>query len=247
MDPNSQKQNQAQAREGQEPHPQPPPPKKEGFFTRLMRKLTGRDRSSTKEIIINAEPLETRVAVMENNQLEELSVERTTEEHIVGSIYKGRVKNLENGLKAAFVDIGLEKNGFLHYWDIIPSPLDSSIEAVDREPKGGRREQKQRITQKDIPSVYPPGSDIVVQVTKGPISTKGPRLTTSISLPGRYLVLMPFSDQSGISRKSRIRRSVSDFGRSCGLSRFQTAWALLSALLVKARNSDISCAIFICC
>ncbi len=190
---------------------QQPPPRKEHFFSRgvqhikriannMIEKLVGRRPNSNKEIVINAEPLEVRVAVMENNQLEELSVERTTEERFVGSIYKGRIKNLENGLKAAFVDIGGEKNGFLHYWDIMPAALDSSIEAVDRGSK--RREQpKQRITQKDIPNLYPPGSEIVVQVTKGPIGTKGPRLTTSISLPGRYLVLMPFSDQSGISRK----------------------------------------------
>jgi ribonuclease G len=188
-----------QPRQPQSP-PQPPPEKpREGFFARLMKKLTGRDRNVNKEIVINAEPLETRVALIENGQLEELSVERTTEERLVGSIFKGRIKNLENGLKAAFVDIGIEKNGFLHYWDIIPSPLDSSIETVERDTK--RREPKQRITQKDIPTVYPAGSEIVVQITKGPIGTKGPRLTTSVSLPGRYLVLMPFSDQSGISRK----------------------------------------------
>ncbi|MCX7827029.1 MAG: Rne/Rng family ribonuclease, partial [Verrucomicrobiae bacterium] len=154
--------------------------------------------------VINAEPLETRVALMENGQLEELSLERTTEERLVGSIFKGRIKNLEHGLKAAFVDIGQEKNGFLHYWDIIPSQLDSSIETVERE--GKRPEPKQRITQRDIPNLYPPGSEIVVQITKGPIGTKGPRLTTSISIPGRYLVLMPFSDQSGISRKIEDER-----------------------------------------
>ncbi len=194
MNPNTQRRTPADTR-----HEQPPPPKKEGFFARLMKKLAGRDHNMNKELIINAEPLETRVALLENGQLEEFSVERTSEDRIVGSIYKGRIKNLENGLKAAFVDIGLEKNGFLHYWDIIPSPLDSSIETVERDTK--RKEPKQRITQKDIPTVYPPGSEIVVQVTKGPIGTKGPRLTTSVSLPGRYLVLMPFSDQSGISRK----------------------------------------------
>ncbi|MCX6909646.1 MAG: Rne/Rng family ribonuclease [Verrucomicrobia bacterium] len=190
--------------------PQQPPQRKENFLSRgvshikriasnLVERLVGRRVISNKEIIINAEPLETRVAVMENNQLEELSVERTTEERLVGSIFKARIKNLENGLKAAFVDIGGEKNGFLHYWDILPAALDSSIEAVDR--GGKRHEPQKRITQRDIPNLYPPGSEIVVQVTKGPIGTKGPRLTTSISLPGRYLVLMPFSDQSGISRK----------------------------------------------
>jgi ribonuclease G len=151
-----------------------------------------------KEVIINAESLETRVAVMEDGKLEEFTIERTTDERLVGSIYKGKVRNLEDGLKAAFVDIGFEKNAFLHYWDIVPSNFDSGVEVVER---GERKRDKPRITQKDIPRLYPPGSDIVVQVTKGPIGTKGPRVTTNLVLPGRYLVLLPNSDQSGISRK----------------------------------------------
>ncbi len=151
-----------------------------------------------KEIIINAETLETRVAVLEDGRLEEFNIERPTEERLVGSIFKGRVRNLEDGLKAAFVDIGFEKNAFLHYWDIVPSSFDSGVEIVERE---GRKRDKPKITQKDIPRLYPPGADIIVQVTKGPIGNKGPRVTTNLVLPGRYLVLLPNSDQSGISRK----------------------------------------------
>jgi ribonuclease G len=151
-----------------------------------------------KEVVINAENLETRVAVSEEGRLEEFTIERTTEERLVGSIFKGKVRNLEDGLKAAFVDIGFEKNAFLHYWDIVPSNFDSNVEIVERE---GRRRDHPKITQKDIPRVYPPGSDIIVQVTKGPIGTKGPRVTTNITLPGRYVILLPNSDQSGISRK----------------------------------------------
>jgi len=155
-------------------------------------------KRSHKEVIINAESLETRVAVMEEGKLEEFTIERTTEERLVGSIFKGKVRNLEDGLKAAFVDIGFEKNAFLHYWDIVPSNFDSGVELVERETK---KREKPRITQKDIPRLYPPGSEIIVQVTKGPIGTKGPRVTTNLVLPGRYLVLLPNSDQSGISRK----------------------------------------------
>jgi len=151
-----------------------------------------------KEVIINAETLETRVAVLEGGKLEEFNIERTTEERLVGSIFKGKVRNLEDGLKAAFVDIGFEKNAFLHYWDIVPNQFDSGVEIVERE---GRRPARPKITQKDIPRLYPPGSEIIVQVTKGPIGTKGPRVTTNLVLPGRYLVLLPNSDQSGISRK----------------------------------------------
>jgi ribonuclease G len=151
-----------------------------------------------KEVVINSESLETRVAVLEDGRLEEFTIERASEDRLVGSIFKGRVRNLEDGLKAAFVDIGYEKNAFLHYWDIVPTNLDSGVEVVERE---SRRRERPRITQKDIPRLYSPGKDILVQVTKGPIGTKGPRVTTHLALPGRYLVLLPNSDQSGISRK----------------------------------------------
>ena len=165
---------------------------------RKVQKFIKPEEKTHKEIIINAESLETRIAVQENGRLEEFTIERTTEERLVGSIFKGKVRNLEDGLKAAFVDIGFEKNAFLHYWDIVPS-FDSSVEVVERaEPK---RRDRPRITQKDIPRIYPPGSEIIVQVTKGPIGTKGPRVTTNLTLPGRYLILLPNSEQSGISRK----------------------------------------------
>ncbi|MEY2429481.1 MAG: ribonuclease [Verrucomicrobiota bacterium] len=154
-----------------------------------------------KEVVINAETLETRVAVSEEGRLEEFTIERTSEERLVGSIFKGKVRNLEDGLKAAFVDIGFEKNAFLHYWDIVPNSFDSGVEIVERPTERDRRRDRPKITQKDIPRLYPPGSDIIVQVTKGPIGTKGPRVTTNVVLPGRYLVLLPNSDQSGISRK----------------------------------------------
>ena len=169
-----------------------------------MLKFTfAKKKSTNKEIIINAEQLEKRVALMENGRLEEFHIERTAEQRLVGSIFKGRIKNLEPGLKAAFVDIGFEKNAFLHYWDIIPESTDTTFEAVETKGSKARmgRDNKPRPTMEDIPKLYPPGTEVIVQVTKGPISTKGPRITTDISLPGRYLVLNPFSNQSGISRK----------------------------------------------
>jgi ribonuclease G len=185
-----------------EPVPlQAQPPTLIDRFKRVFKKILPRkEKEKThKEIIINAESLETRVAVQEAGRLEELTLERTTEQRLVGSIFKGKVRNLEDGLKAAFVDIGFEKNAFLHYWDIVPSSFDSGVEVVER--NEGRRRERPRITQKDIPRLYPAGSEIIVQVTKGPIGTKGPRVTTNLVLPGRYLVLLPNSDQSGISRK----------------------------------------------
>ncbi|HUB88066.1 MAG TPA: Rne/Rng family ribonuclease [Verrucomicrobiae bacterium] len=167
-------------------------------IVKKVQKLIRPEKKIHKEVIINAETLETRVAVTEDGRLEEFNIERTTEERLAGSVFKGKVRNLKDDLKAAFVDIGFEKNAFLHYWDIVPNQFDSGVEIVERE---GRRPQKPKITQKDIPRLYPPGSEIIVQVTKGPIGTKGPRITTNLVLPGRYLVLLPNSDQSGISRK----------------------------------------------
>ncbi|HEV2699539.1 MAG TPA: Rne/Rng family ribonuclease, partial [Terriglobales bacterium] len=164
-----------------------------------MRKILGLpSRKTGNKLVLSVEKLETRVALLEGGRLEEYSVERKSSRNIVGSVYKGKVKNIEMGLKAMFVDIGFEKNAFLHFWDAIPAALDSGIEEIDR--KSNKRPRK-RITVKDIPSIYPVGSDVIVQVTKGPIGTKGPRVTTNLSFAGRYLVLMPFSDRSGISRK----------------------------------------------
>ncbi len=170
------------------------------------------DPSQGNTIIVNVEKLERRVALLEDGVLEEYTVEREGDQNIVGGIFKGRVKNIEQGLKAMFVDIGLDKNAFLHFWDAIPAALDGGLEEIDR---GGKKKSQKKITSKDIPSIYPIGSEIVIQVSKGPIGTKGPRVTTNISLAGRYLVLMPFTEQFGISRKiddpkerQRLRRIV---------------------------------------
>lgn len=171
-----------------------------GFVQRIKEFFTGKkDVNSGTRIVINCEKLENRVAVLENGVLEEYSIERVGTTHLVGSIYKGRIKNIEQGLKAMFVDIGLEKNAFLHFWDAIPAALDSGLEEITRGQSGNKK--KKNITAKDIPDLYPVGSEILVQVTKGPIGNKGPRVTTNISMAGRLLVLMPLNDSCGISRK----------------------------------------------
>jgi ribonuclease G len=169
------------------------------MIDKVKRILGLNARKTGNKLVISVEKLERRVALLEDGQLEEYTVERNSSRNIVGSVYKGKVKNIEQGLKAMFVDIGFEKNAFLHFWDAIPAALDSGIEEIDR--PANKRGQKKRITAKDIPSIYPVGSDVIVQVTKGPIGTKGPRVTTNLSFAGRYLVLMPYSDRSGISRK----------------------------------------------
>ena len=168
----------------------------------------------SREIIINAEKLETRVAVLENGRLEEFQVEHPTDERIIGSIFKGRIQNLENDLQAAFVNIGMRKNAFLHYWDMNPdddSLLDDDEGGdTDDEESGGKggkdggKKKKggaKRFTNEEIAKRFPAGSVITVQVSKGPIGTKGPRITASLSIPGRYLVLMPGGSLRGVSRK----------------------------------------------
>jgi len=169
------------------------------MMDKVKRILGLASKKTGNKLVISVEKLERRVALLENGRLEEYSVERNSSRNIVGSVYKGRVKNIEMGLKAMFVDIGFEKNAFLHFWDAIPAALDSGIEEIDR--PDNRRPSKKRVTAKDIPSIYPVGADVIVQVTKGPIGTKGPRVTTNLSFAGRYLVLMPYSERSGISRK----------------------------------------------
>ena len=174
---------------------------------KFIRKLLPKKPSGT-EIIINAESLETRIGIMKNNRLEDFTIERNNVERIVASIYKGKVRNLEDRLEAAFVDIGIEKNAFLHYWDILPANLEKQYEVVERK---GKRRSIPRISKKDIPKKYPTGSEIILQIQKGPIGTKGPRATTHLSIPGRFLVLLPYSDQLGISKKiqdSKERRRL---------------------------------------
>ena len=164
----------------------------------IKRILRGKPREERRSLLISVEPLEKRVALLEGGVVEEFSIEREGDRSISGNIYKGRVHNVEGSLKALFVDIGHEKNAFLHFWDAVPAAMDEQVEAVER--RGGRG-RKPRITSNDIPKLYPAGAEVIVQVNKGPIGTKGARVTTNISLPGRYLVLMPFGEMSGVSRK----------------------------------------------
>ena len=190
--------------------------KKRPLLTKIVEKRK-KNKQPYRELIINAEPLETRVGLLVDGILDKFDIERRrSAQRIVGGIFKGRIKNLDPGLKAAFVDIGLPKNAFLHYWDILPQAVDSSVEVV-RVNRSSKQKKKKKITLNDIPSHYPTGTEIVIQVTKGPIGTKGPRTTTNLSLPGRFLVLMPYSDQCGISRKiedvkerNRLKKIIRD-------------------------------------
>ena len=111
-------------------------------------------KTPKREILVNAEKLEIRVAVVENGKLEEFQVEHPTEERLVGSIFKGRIQNLEHDLQAAFVDIGLRKNAFLHYWDMLPD--DEGRLDEDEEPSHTPR--RRRVSNEEITRRFPPGS-----------------------------------------------------------------------------------------
>jgi len=176
-----------------------------------------KDRAVYRELVINAETLEKRVALLTNGVLDKFEIEHKGENRMVGAIFKGRVQNLEGGLKAAFVDIGQPKNAFLHYWDMLPAANDSQVEFIRDNESAEQKQRKARYQAKDIPQLFPAGSDIVIQVVKDQIGTKGPRSTTNIALPGRYLVLLPFSGACGVSRKieeSSERERLKDILRS---------------------------------
>ena len=170
--------------------------KEQPLLQRILKQLTVGPKTF-REIVINANSLERRVALLEDGLLKEFSVEYDDKANMVGAIFNGKVQNLDPGLKAAFVDIGREKNAFLHYWDALPAAADSSIEVVRNNCSGRARQ----LSIDKIPEIYPIGSEIMVQVIKDQIGTKGPRVTTNISLAGRFVVLMPYAGECGISKK----------------------------------------------
>jgi ribonuclease E len=150
----------------------------------------------TREMLINVTDEECRVAVVEDGSLEELYTERSAIVSHVGNIYKGRVVNVESAIQAAFIDFGTCKNGFLHISDLHPRYFggkDEDMENIGRRKALNQRPPIQRCLKK--------GQDVVVQVTKEGINTKGPTLTTYLSLPGKYMVLMPWMTGLGISQK----------------------------------------------
>ncbi|MDV7105952.1 ribonuclease G [Vibrio sp. TH_r3] len=158
------------------------------------------------ELLINVTPSETRVAMIEGGILQEVHIERESCRGIVGNIYKGRVSRVLPGMQAAFVDIGLDKAAFLHASDIVPH-----TECV-------AENEKQQFQVRDISELVRQGQDIVVQVVKDPLGTKGARLTTDITLPSRYLVFMPGASHVGVSQRidsenerDRLKKTVMEY------------------------------------
>ncbi|MDP8298956.1 MAG: Rne/Rng family ribonuclease [Candidatus Tantalella remota] len=152
-----------------------------------------------REILINVGPTEKRVVLLDNGVLADYFMERESLEHYAGSIYKGRVNSILPGIEAAFVDIGLEKNGFLHVSDVVDK---SAVlkEMLPDEDAGSFRPSR-RGAQPRIQDILKNGEERMLQVVKEAIGTKGPRLTTFISIPGRYMVLTPYDKNLGISRR----------------------------------------------
>jgi len=150
-----------------------------------------------REILVSSTAQEAWVVLLEDGQLVELMLDRPDRRRIVGNVYLGRVESVLPGIQAAFVDIGMGKAGFLHASDASPGDWEED-EDLDEGDSGGRRPQRKV---QPIQEVLKRGDELLVQVTKEPISTKGSRLTAEISLPGRSLVYMPFSSHVGVSRK----------------------------------------------
>lgn len=158
----------------------------------------------TAEVLINVTPSETRVAIVENGILQEIHIEREARRGLVGNVYVGKVRRVLPGMQAAFVDIGLEKAAFLHATDIFMK-------------NNTHGDQSEPVPVKEISQLVHQGQYIMVQVIKDPLGTKGPRLTTEITIPSRYLVLMPRSEHVGVSQRieteaerDRLRNIVAD-------------------------------------
>jgi ribonuclease G len=197
----------------------------------------------TKEMIISSSAHETRVAILEDDHVAEIFIERERQRGVVGNLYKGRVSKVLPGMQSAFVDLGLERDGFLYVTDAIPSSEEferfetdddettasgspasdggasarPAASAARRSGPPGRREREKGPEPK-IEDLLKEGQEIIVQVSKEPLGTKGARLTSHATMPGRFLVFMPTVDHVGVSRKidsrderSRLRAIVREF------------------------------------
>ncbi len=153
------------------------------------------------EIVINAEKGETRVALIERSNFSELHIERHKDRSVVGSVIKGRVTRVLPGMQAAFVDIGLDKAAFLYAGDYFENGFAPTAAETDAPKKPQRRGRRNGRQVPKIDTLLREGQEIVVQIAKAPIGTKGARIISHISIPGRHLVLTPWSNRVGVSRR----------------------------------------------
>ena len=202
----------------------------------------------SKEMIISSSAHETRVAILEDDQVAEIFIERERSRGVVGNVYKGRVSKVLPGMQSAFVDLGLERDGFLYVTDVVASleeldrfeteeedvpaaPLGatgnggSTGQRRDRPSSHGGRREREKGPEPKIEELLKEGQEIIVQVAKEPLGTKGARLTSHATMPGRFLVFMPTVDHVGVSRKiesreerSRLRGIVREFREQTGFT-----------------------------
>ena len=211
----------------------------------------------TKEMIVSSSAHETRVAILEDDQVAEIFIERERQRGVVGNLYKGRVSKVLPGMQSAFIDLGLERDGFLYVTDVIPSSEefdrletdedDPSLPLADNGaaataahppanasqprrggpsgPSGRRYRDREKGPEPKIEELLKEGEEIIVQVAKEPLGTKGARLTSHATMPGRFLVFMPTVDHVGVSRKidsreerSRLRGIVREFREQHGFT-----------------------------
>ena len=217
----------------------------------------------TKEMIVSSNDRETAVAILEDDQVVEFFMERERQQGVVGNVYKGRVSKVLPGMQSSFIDLGLERDGFLYVSDVItpaealeddpddppaaadPLAADADADADDAADEaeaaasadngssiapaatrgGDRRQRQERAAQPNIEDLLKEGQDVLVQVVKEPIGTKGARITSHVTIPGRFLVFMPTVDHIGVSRKiesreerSRLRGIVRQFREANGFN-----------------------------
>lgn len=225
-----------------------------------------------KEMLINVlQPEESRIAIVEDGVLEELYVERSSLENYVGNIYKGRVVNIEPSIQAAFVDFGVGRNGFLHVSDV-EYQYYKHLETPQNEDNGrgrkGKFNERNARNKPPIQEIFQRGSEVLVQVIKEGLGSKGPTLSTYISIPGRYLVLMPGLQRIGVSRKiddddvrRKLRNALLDLDppeglgfiiRTAGIDRSQSdlrrdmnyLLRLWRVLVKKLQNTQSPCDIY---
>ncbi len=185
--------------------------------------------ASKEEILINVTPRETRVAVIENGVLQELHLERTLSRGIVGNIYKGKVVRVLPGMQAAFVDIGLDKNGFLHAADIARNDPAFAAEPIKKVPS--------------IQDLVHEGESVFVQVLKDPIGSKGARLTTELSMPSRNLVFLPSGENIGISQKIESdveRQRLRSIVEACIEEQSLSGGFIIRTLAESASDEDVA-------
>jgi len=181
----------------------------------LIRGETGLDGQMSQDLFIDVSEYETRVALYRDEILQEVHIEREGRYSLTGNIYQGRVNRVVPGIQAAFVDFGGDRPGFLHVRDVVPVGM-TGVNSEEKDLDQNTRGQIEDVS--DIRNVLNEGQSLLVQVNKDPIASKGARLTTKLTLAGRYLVLMPYNNRIGVSQRireeserERLRKLMDDF------------------------------------